>query len=296
MPDKILVLGASGMLGHTLFTGLEGSLKSGWSVKGTVRSGTALKHPVFKGRDGDIFPGVDAFDFDSIVKVFAAFRPQVVINCIGIVKQVSAAREPIAAITVNAVFPHRLAELCQASDARLIHFSTDCVFRGDRGSYKESDPSDADDLYGKSKFLGEIADRQGCITLRTSIIGHELHSRHGLVDWFLCQTGTVQGFAKAIFSGLPTVEIARVLREFVLPRRDLAGTYHLSGESISKYDLLRLIAQAYGKDIVIERDERVEVDRSLDSDRFRDTTGYVAPDWKELVDRMHENARVEGIK
>jgi dTDP-4-dehydrorhamnose reductase len=169
----------------------------------------------------------------------------------------------------------------------LIHVSTDCVFSGSRGNYRESDTSDATDLYGKSKFIGEVS-YPHTITLRTSIIGHELTGNHSLIGWFLAQSGPVKGYTKAIFSGLPTVELARVVRDHVLPNRDLSGLYHVAAEPIDKFDLLNIVAKAYGKDIAIEPDDRVSIDRSLNAERFRAATGYVAPAWPDLIARMRD--------
>jgi dTDP-4-dehydrorhamnose reductase len=176
---------------------------------------------------------------------------------------------------------------CANIDARLIHISTDCVFNGRKGLYKETDLSDAEDLYGKSKFIGELHDLPHAVTLRTSIIGHELNSNDSLVDWFLSQTGTVKGYKKAIFSGLPTVELARVIKDFVMPRTDLQGSYHVSADPIDKYTLLNLIANIYGKEIEIIADEKVHIDRSLNSDKFRQATGYQPPSWPILIEKMY---------
>jgi dTDP-4-dehydrorhamnose reductase len=214
-------------------------------------------------------------------------RPEVVVNAVGLVKQLAAADDPLAALPVNAMLPHRLARLCALAGARLVHVSTDCVFAGSRGGNRESDTPDATDLYGLSKLLGEVVDAPHAITLRTSIIGHELGSAHGLVGWFLAQTGRVKGYRRAVFSGLPTVELARVIRDHVLPRPELHGLYHVSAAPIDKDTLLRLVAARYGHAIEIDADDRVVIDRSLDSSRFRAATGYAPPDWPELVARMH---------
>jgi dTDP-4-dehydrorhamnose reductase len=169
--------------------------------------------------------------------------------------------------------------------ARLVHMSTDCVFSGSKGNYRESDPSDAKDLYGRSKYLGEVA-YPNAITLRTSIIGHELQSAHGLVGWFLAQQGQCNGFTRAIFSGLPTVALAQVVRDVVIPRPGLFGVYHVAAQPISKYDLLKLVADVYGKTIEITPSEKLVIDRSLNADRFRDATGYQVPGWPELIKLM----------
>jgi dTDP-4-dehydrorhamnose reductase len=210
-----------------------------------------------------------------------------VINCVGLVKQLADANDPLQAVPINTLLPHRLAALCKATGARLVHISTDCVFSGEKGGYRESDFPDAYDLYGRSKLLGEV-DYPHAITLRTSIIGRELSGHRSLVGWFLAQQGTVQGFTGAIFSGLPTMELARVINEYVLPRPDLHGLYHVATQPINKYDLLKLVAKTYGKDTEIVPSDRLTIDRSLNADRFREATGYVAPEWSVLVQNMHD--------
>lgn len=281
---RVLVLGASGMLGNAMFRVL--SQGAGLEVFGTARSGSVRRF--FASEAGQrIIAGVDVENQDSLARVFAELKPQVVVNCIGLIKQLADADDPLQALPINAMLPHRLARLCELGGARLVHVSTDCVFTGTKGNYRESDLSDATDLYGKSKFLGEVA-YPSTITLRTSIIGHEMSSAHGLVGWFLAQEGRVKGYTRAIFSGLPTVELARVVRDVVLPRTDLSGLYHVASSPIAKYDLLKLVAQVYGKAIEIVPDDAVLIDRSLNADRFKEASGYVAPPWPELVKAMFE--------
>lgn len=234
-----------------------------------------------------IIAGVDVENHDSLVRAFVAVRPDVVVNCVGLVKQLADANDPLLAIPINTLLPHRLAALCQATAARLIHISTDCVFSGAKGNYFETDFPDAYDLYGRSKLLGEV-DYPNAITLRTSIIGHELSGHRSLVNWFLAQHGPIKGFTRAVFSGLPTVELATVVRDVVLPRQALHGLYHVASKPISKFDLLQLVAKTYGKSITINPAEAPVIDRSLNADRFRDATGYVPPEWPVLVQRMYE--------
>lgn len=280
---RVLVLGVSGMLGNAVFRVFAQS--DGYSVMGSARSAGVLPLLPSELRE-QVVCGVDVENTDSLMRLFALARPNVVINCIGLVKQLAEADDPLAAIPINALLPHRVARLCDVAGARLIHMSTDCVFAGTRGMYREQDASDANDLYGRSKYLGEV-DYPHAVTLRTSIIGHELNSVHGLVGWFLAQQGPVKGYARAIFSGLPTVELARVMRDFVIPNADLRGLYHVSAEPINKFELLKLVAQAYGKEIAIAPDDTLVIDRSLDSSRFREVTGYQPAAWPELVRRMH---------
>lgn len=280
---RILVLGASGMLGNAMMRVL--SEKPDWQVFGTIRSDSSKRFfdPEIAER---LIPGVDVEQQDSLTQAFVRSRPDVVINCVGLVKQLADAEDPLQAIPINALLPHRLARLCELSGARLVHMSTDCVFSGEKGGYRESDPSDAGDLYGRSKYLGEV-DYPHAVTLRTSIIGHELQSAHGLVGWFLAQQGRCNGYTKAIFSGFPTVVLAQIVRDVVIPRPGLHGVYHVAAQPISKYDLLKLVADVYGKTIEIVPSERVVIDRSLNAERFREATGYVAPSWPELIRTMH---------
>lgn len=283
---RILVLGVTGMLGSAVFRFFDADAEH--ETWGTLRNGGALRHfPVQNHLR--LLIGVDVLDQDVLVAMLAKVQPDVVINCVGLIKQLADAKDPLAALPINAMLPHRLARLCALSGARLIHVSTDCVFAGRKGSYRESDLSDAEDLYGKSKYIGELHDLSNAITLRTSIIGHELGGSYALVDWFLSQQGSVKGFTKAIFSGLPTVELARVMKDFVVPHPQLSGLYHVAAEPIAKLDLLQLIAAEYSKQIDIRPDDELIIDRSLDGSRFRDATGYIAPAWPELIRRMHAN-------
>lgn len=281
-PQKVLVLGATGMLGSAVYRLLSES--TGFETFGTVRSDTGLRRldPALR---SNILVGVDVDQQDHLVHIFNQIRPNVVVNCIGLVKQLASANDPLAILPINALLPHRLARLASLAGARLIHVSTDCVFTGKKGLYRESDAPDALDLYGRSKLLGEV-DEPNAVTLRTSIIGHELASAHSLVGWFLAQEGRVRGFTRAVFSGLPTVELARVIRDHVLPRTDLRGLWHVSSDPITKYDLLQLVKAAYGKSIEITPDEQLVIDRSLDSSRFRAESGWTPAPWAELVNSM----------
>lgn len=285
-PRKVLVLGVTGMLGHTLFRRL--SLNDRLDVSGTARTPVNLGRWFEPEQVQKIVTGVDAGDFDTIVAAFAKVKPEIVINCIGIIKQLPEANEPLIALPVNALLPHRIAQLCAAAGARMVHISTDCVFDGKKGGYTEADPLDAADLYGRSKYLGEVT-YSHCLTLRTSIIGHELKGKLALVEWFLSQEGAVRGYTKAIYSGFPTIELSEIIDAYVIPNPGLQGLYHLSSERIAKYDLLKLIAARYEKQIKIEPYAGVCEDRSLDSTRFRKAAGYRPPPWPELVERMYRH-------
>jgi len=280
---KILVLGASGMLGNAMLRVM--STQEAWSVFGTVRGADPALHAAAP--RAVLIPGVHADQPDSLLAAFAQARPDVVINCVGLVKQLTNAEDPLVAVPINTLLPHRLARMCEVAGARLVHVSTDCVFSGKQGNYTELDQADAQDVYGRSKLLGEV-DYPHAVTLRTSIIGHELRSAHGLIDWFLSQQAPVRGYTEAVFSGLPTFELARVVRDFVIPHASLRGVYHVAAEPISKHDLLQIVNREYGKNLKIEPDDQVKINRSLDASRFREATGYVAPAWADLIAQMRE--------
>ena len=281
---KILILGVTGMLGSAIFK----LLSNKYDVWGTIRSSSGK---VFFSRElqKKMISGVDVLNQDELANILALVKPDLVINCVGLIKQLSNAKDPLIILPINSIFPHRLARLCGLTGTRVVHMSTDCVFSGNGAMYVESDISDAHDLYGKSKYIGELINYSHCITLRTSIIGHELNSKASLVDWFLGENDKVKGFTKAIFSGFPTHELATIIRDYVIPNSDLSGLYHVSAQPIDKYSLLKLIAGAYKKEIEIVADDTLVMNRSLDSTRFKETTGYKPPSWKSLVQVMFDN-------
>lgn len=281
---KILIIGATGMLGNALMTELS-KLRQ-FEVWGTVRNYADAEKYLSPKLLPKIISNLDVENADNLAKVLAKIKPDVVINCVGIIKQVKDGSDLALNISLNSLFPHRLAELCTLSGARLIHISTDCVFSGKTGMYKDDDPSDADDVYGKSKALGEVGAPH--FTIRTSIIGHGLENQRALIDWFLSQKGKIKGYSKVIYSGFPTVEIARIMAEYIIPRPRLAGIYNVSAEPISKYDLLKLVAKVYRKKIEIEMDDKIVCDRSLDSIRFRRLTGFKPQTWEQLVKKMYK--------
>lgn len=280
---RVLVLGASGMLGSTLLDVFNHD--NALEVFGTIRNPRSLRH-FPESMHSRLLSNLDVLDLDRLAQTLSQVRPDVVINCVGLIKQLDEANDPLAVLPVNALFPHKLSRLCSLGNIRLIHISTDCVFSGAKGMYVESDASDCTDLYGKSKYLGEIKDQQHVVTLRTSIIGHELDSRVSLIDWFLSQGNKVRGFNKAIFSGLPTAELASVIKDWVLPRPELSGLYHVAAAPINKYELLKITASVYGKKCQIIADGTLEINRSLDASRFHTATGYTAPNWPALIQKM----------
>lgn len=279
---RILVLGGSGMLGHKLVQ----SWRDRFEVWTTLRGNFSdyERFGIFE-RERTI-DSLSVLETRALAAAVERARPDVIFNAVGIVKQVPTAKNSVATLLINSVLPHQLAEIAAENNARLIQISTDCVFDGTRGMYSEEDRPDATDLYGKSKNLGEV-DGENCLTLRTSIIGRELTSQHGLVEWALGNRGgSVRGFANAIFSGFPTVVLADIISEVITRHPGLSGLYHLSSEPINKFDLLNLIRESYGLELEIERFEDFRIDRSLDSSMFRNATGFEPASWNEMIERM----------
>jgi dTDP-4-dehydrorhamnose reductase len=282
---KILILGATGMLGHKLMQVLSKKFHVSGTVRGDTRTYAAT--PVFSGMT--LLGNTRADEIATIQEAINIAAPDVVINCIGIVKQLPAAQNRLASISINALFPHQLAKICRNRNIRFIHVSTDCVFSGKRGCYTEDDLSDADDLYGKTKFLGEV-DYPGCLTLRTSIIGRELESSHGLIEWFLSQEGkTVYGYKKAIFSGLTTNAFSGIIGRIISDCPELRGVVQVASIPISKFDLLTLVKKTYGMNIDIRPDEMVFNNRSLNADKFRKETNIKIPSWEYMIDEMYRD-------
>ncbi|HEY0322892.1 MAG TPA: SDR family oxidoreductase [Pyrinomonadaceae bacterium] len=283
---KVLILGGSGMLGHKLWQVLSRRFDTFVTFRQSAQAYAHYK--LFE--TARAIGNVSASDFDAVTKAVAQVRPQVVVNCIGIVKQDAAAKDPLTSININALFPHRLAELARAAGARLIHLSTDCVFSGRGGNYNEDNPPDAEDLYGRTKLLGEVGSPD-CLTLRTSMIGRELAGSQGLVEWFLSQQGkTVRGFRRAIFSGLTTRALAEAIAWIIEEHPSLDGVWHVAAEPISKFDLLTLIKEKGGLQIEIEPDETFVCDRSLDGERFREITGFVPPHWSDMISQLFQDS------
>ena len=277
-----MVLGGAGMLGHKVVQQLRNSGDSFGCALHGGRNDHAHPPELF----GDAVAVLDRFDVsdsDTALRRISELRPRVVVNCIGIVKQRGSAKEFVPSITVNALWPHLLAEAARDWGGRVIHFSTDCVFSGARGDYTEEDTPNADDLYGRTKLLGEL-NQENALTIRTSIIGRELHHFSSLLEWFIRQKGgSVRGFTRAWFSGVTTNYLARVVRNLIYEWPELSGLYHLAGPRISKHDLLHLVNDEFQLGIEIVPDESFFCDRSLNGRRFTKATGYTAPTWREMI-------------
>lgn len=276
--SRILVLGATGMLGHKVVQ----RLRRDCAVVATTREAPSdAVREILSG--AELVSGVDVTTPGQLEALIADVRPTAVINCVGVIKQLAEAKDPIAAIGINALLPHRIHRACLPLGARLIHFSTDCVFSGRKGRYTEDDEPDATDLYGRSKLLGEVSG-EGALTLRTSIIGRELRAGHGLLEWFISSRGrTVRGFRRAIYSGLTTLVAADLVASLLRDHRDLTGVWHVSSDPIDKLSLLRLVNEELSLGVEIEPFDDFACDRSMLSDRFRSKTGFDPPSWPEMI-------------
>ena len=279
------------MLGHQLLRTLSRS----HDVRVTLRQESKSYAQLGLFNEQNSYSGVDVRITDRLIGVLTDFHPDTVINAVGVVKQRPYGLDPIPNLEINALLPHRLAAICSAIRASFIHISTDCVFSGRRGNYSELDEPDPIDVYGHSKLLGEVEGPR-CVTLRTSIIGRELSRKSSLFEWFLAQTGQVQGFKKAIFSGFTTIELSRVIERLITHYPDATGSYHVSSYPISKYDLLNLIKDKLKLPVNIIPENTFECNRSLDSRRFREHFDYSPPAWNDMVDELVANYLLEGKK
>lgn len=285
---RLLILGGTGMFGHQLYHAARSRVET-WV---TVRGGAASSHPLFSESElhpNHIVTGIDATVPSTYADAIARIQPHAIVNCIGLIKQRAEIDDAVEAIQINALFPHQLARCAAAAGARLIHISTDCVFSGRTGGYRESDSPDADDLYGRTKLLGEVTG-PGALTLRTSMIGRELSTNRGLVEWFLSRRNQdAQGFTHAIFSGLTTPVLAALILDIIERHPDLTGLYHVAAAPIDKYRLVGLLNTAFGANVRITPSDRLRIDRSLDGSRFRDATGFAAPDWETMIEQLARN-------
>ena len=284
---KVLILGSAGMLGHKLYQ----VLTPNFDVTGTIRGTYSIisKYGFFQ--QSRILPDIDALEISRVEKAIKETRPDVVVNSIGIIKQLEEKSGELLNIWVNSLFPHQLYKICQAGGIRLIHLSTDCVFSGKKGNYREDDPVDAEDIYGKTKYLGEV-NGTGALTIRASLIGRELGSANNLLEWFLANRGgKVQGYSRAIFSGFPTLHLSRIIADIIRHHQNLNGVYHVSSEAISKFELLTLINRVMKLNIEIEEYPDFHCDRSLDSTLYRKETGFVPPSWEKMVNELAEDMK-----
>jgi dTDP-4-dehydrorhamnose reductase len=278
------------MLGHRLYA----TLRDRFETYVTVRAPAAAYGSLELFEPARLIDGIDAGVDADLRRALEAARPDAVVNCVGIIKQLPQAEDPVVAIGINALLPHRLAAICRDAGARLVHLSTDCVFSGEKGHYTEDDLPDPRDLYGRSKLHGEVAS-PGAVTVRTSMIGREIGTRHGLVEWFLSQRGgRVSGYRRAIYTGFTTAALSRALADLIERHRTLTGLWHVSSDPIDKFALLGLVNEAFACGTTLEAEDAFHCDRSLDSSRYRRETGFVPPSWRDMIEEMRDDRTPYG--
>ena len=269
---KVLLFGATGMAGHIAYYYLQSTER--YELINVVYRTKLVKDSIV----------VDVTDKNAVTKLVEEVRPDLIINCIGVLIKGSK-EHPDNAIFINAYFPHLLKKLSDKIGAKLIHISTDCVFSGKRGNYTESDFRDADDIYGRSKALGEIINDKD-LTIRTSIIGPELKTNgEGLFHWFMHQTGQVNGFKTAIWGGVTTLELAKAIDNAIV--QEQTGLIQLSnGIGITKYDLLNLFKKIWHRSNVnILPYDGNKIDKSIaKSDKF----AYEVPGYDVMLMEQYE--------
>jgi len=282
---RVLVLGANGMLGSESIR----VLSPGYEVFAAARSRAAMDAI---GVDAErlglakerLFFGLDATSVRSVQSIIDDVQPEVVLNAVGVVKQRASARDAVQSIAVNSLWPHMLAELCSSRGIRLVQVSTDCVFSGRTGQYREDDFPDADDLYGRSKLLGEVVNLENVITVRTSIVGWQFGQQNGLFGWFAShRSEPLHGYSRAVFSGLTTRVFSETLRDFILPNPGLFGLWHISSSPIDKFALLSKLSTAMNWLVRITPDASYQVDKSLDSSKFQKATGWAPDSWDDML-------------
>lgn len=280
---RILIIGATGMLGSMLLRVY--AKETDWMVLATARTSAlplGLTH-----LEKQIVPNVEITDPEILEPLLEQYQPDVVINAAVLRRSNHNADDVAQMISVNAIWPQRLAAATMRRGIRLIHISSDGVFSGRRGNYLESDTPDPDCAYSLSKLLGEPIE-PNCIILRTSLIGSSPRASDGLVDWFMNQKGVVRGRRRSIFSGVTTAEMAHIISDYVIPNATLNGLFHLSSSPISKFELLQLIADKHRPEIIVIPDHEVEINRSLIGEKFQVATGYIAPSWDAMISSMFE--------
>lgn len=275
---RVFILGVNGMLGSVLYQFLQEDQSI--EVFGTSRSS------LFPHNQENIYLGIDVKNFESVNNLLLRIRPDIIINCVGIIKQLKESNDPLISIPVNSIFPHQLAKVARLLSAKLVHISTDCVFSGNKGNYAEEDIPDSRELYGLSKLLGEVR-CDNSLTLRCSLIGPEISHKNGLLSWFLDQRGGCYGYSNAYFNGLTTLEFSKVIRNYIIGNQKLNGIYHIGGTRINKYELLCLIKRIYKLDHKIIINSEFVIDRSLNTSSFVNSTGYQFPGWEEMIADMY---------
>lgn len=281
---KILILGASGLIGHKLFEKLGQRFDEVHGVLHRDRD-TFSQCGLFAG--DNVIDNVDVSNFERVLSILDTINPDVVLNCVGITKRRPEVKDPLCAINVNSMFPHRLANWAGEHGKRIIHFSTDCVFDGSIGDYTEESPTTGPDAYGQTKALGEIR-YDHTLTIRSSFIGRELDVFSELLEWFIGQDGkTIKGFTRAYYSGVSTIFMSQVVGDIIESHPELNGLLQLSTpQPISKFDLLCVARDAFGMNVEIVPDDDFEIKPTLNGSKLRAAMNLEIPTWPEMMQEL----------
>jgi len=282
-PKTILVFGSSGMLGHMIVR----VLSPHHHVVGTTSSKYDKQSPLTRILSEDNWiDQVDVRNLSTVEEAIRGTKPDVVINCVGMIKQKMDAENYVDAIQINSLFPHQLAGICLKSNARLIHFSTDCVFQGTPGIKRLSDTPNATDLYGLSKLLGEVT-YEPCLTLRTSIVGRQIFGSESLFEWAISQRGTtVSGYRNAIYTGLTTNRLCQIVKNLVEDFPNLSGLFQVASSPISKFELISKINNLLQLNLCVEPNTNFYCDRTLDGTDFSKLTNIDIPSWDDMLNEF----------
>ncbi len=268
------------MLGHMLVR----VLSEHHQVIGTTSSQYDTKSPLAHILDKtNWIDQVDVRNWQTVENAINHAKPNVLINCVGVIKQKMESGNIMDAILINSLIPHQLAATCEKLDIRFIHFSTDCVFEGTPGIKHLTDTPNATDLYGTTKRLGEV-NYAPAITLRTGFVGRQLSGSEGLFEWVLSQKGkTVSGYQNAIYSGLTTMALSRVIQQVIEMQPTLSGLYQVASNRIDKYNLITKLNELLQLNLSITQDTDFKCDRSMDGMEFTNLTNIHIPSWEEML-------------
>ena len=268
------------MLGHMAVR----VLGEKFQVFGTTRGSNSSVPMLGKFLDQDSWiTGINVLNNEEVERVLDIVEPDVVINCVGLVKQKMDNSSYIESIEVNALLPHKLFLLCQKYDSKLIQISTDCVFTCDPGVKSQADHPDAADLYGRTKFMGEV-DYGTALTIRTSIVGRQISGQESFFEWVLSQSGKVaNGYVNALYTGLTTFALSNVISEILSNHFSLSGLWQVASEPISKYELMKKLNSELSLDIDIRKETEFQCDRRLNGSPFTKETRIDIPTWDEMI-------------
>ena len=282
---KIIVLGASGLIGSYMFR----ELSKTFETFGTIRKSKIKYKDIALFKSNKIIDNIDILNLDNLNKLLESLKPNIIVNCIGVTKR-KISDNLLDVIKINSIFPHELVKWGLINSARIIHFSTDCVFNGLTGNYNEKSNTNAFDIYGKTKALGEIQ-YDNCLTIRSSFIGRELFDKTELLEWVISNNGKkIKGFKKTMYSGVSALFLSKFIKNIINDHIKLNGLFQLSTDiPISKYDLICLIRDCFDLNIEIIPENNKYHCPTLDNSKLKNKMNFEIPSWKEMLVELKNN-------